>query len=69
MQFLRVLGIEWKPKKDVIVYEVTLHFSQKRRGVRTGPNLMLNDLPEGLSDILTKRIVLQQVMKFTFQFE
>jgi hypothetical protein len=24
---------------------------------------MLNDLPEGLPDILTKRIVLQQVMK------
>ena len=60
---LRVLGVGWKPKEDVIVYEVTLNFSQKRRGVRTGPNLMLNDLPEALPDILTKRIVLQQVMK------
>ena len=60
---LRVLGVGWKPKEDVIVYEVTLDFSQKRRGVRTGPNLMLNDLPEALPDILTKRIVLQQVMK------
>ena len=60
---LRVLGVGWKPKEDVIVYEVTLNFSQKRRGVRTGHNLMLNDLPEALPDILTKRIVLQQVMK------
>ena len=60
---LRVLGVGWKPKEDVIVYEVTLNFSQKRRGARTGPNLMLNDLPEALPDILTKRIVLQQVMK------
>ena len=60
---LRVLGVGWRPKQDVIVFEVVLNFSQKRRGVRTGPNLMLTDLPQALPDILTKRIVLQQVMK------
>ena len=51
---LRVLGVGWKPKIDVIVLEVILNFSQKKQGIRSGPNL---------SDILTKRIVLQQVMK------
>ena len=59
---LRVLGVGWRPK-DVIVFEVVLNFSQKRRGVRTGPNLMLTDLPQALPDILAKRIVLQQVIK------
>ena len=53
---LRVLGVGWRRK-------VVLNFSQKRRGVRTGPNLMRTDLPQALPDILTKRIVLQQVMK------
>ena len=60
---LRVLGVGWRPKEDVIVFEVVLNFSKKRRGVRTGPNLMLTDLPQALPDILTKQIVLQQVMK------
>ena len=60
---LRVLGVGWRPKEDVIVCEVVLNFSKKRRGVRTGPNLMLTDLPQALPNILTKRIVLQQVMK------
>ena len=60
---LRVLGVGWRPKEDVIAYEVTLNFSQKKRGVRTGPNLKLIDLPEALPDVLTKLIVLQQVMK------
>ena len=60
---LRVLGVGWRPKEDVFIFEVVLNFSQKRRGVRTGPNLMLTDLPQALPDILTKRIVLQQVMK------
>ena len=59
---LRVLGVGWRPK-DVFVFEVVLNFSQKRWGVRIGPNLMLTDLPQALPDILTKRIVLQQVMK------
>ena len=36
---LRVLGIGWDPRDDVILYEVTLNFSNKRRGVRTGANL------------------------------
>lgn len=59
----RVLGLAWNPKKDVILYEVTLNFSKKRRGVRTGPDLMATDLPEALPEFLTKRTVLEQVMK------
>ncbi|CAB3984060.1 Hypothetical predicted protein [Paramuricea clavata] len=57
---LRVLGLGWNPKKDTITYEVTLNFSSKRHGVRTGPNLLENDLPSALPNVLTRRIVLEQ---------
>ena len=60
---LRVLGLGWDPRSDVILYEVTLNFSSKRRGIRTGANLKKADLPRALPDILTKRTVLEQVMK------
>ncbi|CAB3998608.1 Hypothetical predicted protein [Paramuricea clavata] len=60
---LRVLGLGWNPKQDTITYEVTLNFSSKRRGVRTGPNLLESDLPSALPNVLTRRIVLEQVMK------
>jgi hypothetical protein len=60
---LRVLGLGWNPKKDIITYEVTLNFSSKRRGVRTGPNLQESDLPRALPNVLTRRNVLEQVMK------
>ena len=60
---LRVLGLGWDRRSDVILYEVTLNFSSKRRGIRTGANLKKVDLPKALPDILTKRTVLEQVMK------
>ena len=60
---LRVLGLGWDPRSDSILYEVVLNFSKKKHGVRTGPNLNADDLPKALPEILTKRIVLEQVMK------
>ena len=60
---VRVLGLAWDPEKDFILYEVTLNFSKKRRGVRTGPDLNVTDLPKALPEFLTKRTVLEQVMK------
>ena len=60
---LRVLALGWDPRSDVILYEVTLNFSSKIRGIRTGVNLKKVDLPKALPDILTKRTVLEQVMK------
>ena len=60
---LRVLGLGWNPANDTIVFEVSLNFSPKKRGVRKGPNLSETDLPSSLPNILTRRIVLEQVMK------
>ena len=60
---LRVLGLGWNPENDSIIFEVTLNFSRKKRGVRTGPNLVETDLPGALPNFLTRRVVLEQVMK------
>ena len=60
---VRVLGLAWDPEKDFTLYEVTLNFSKKRRGVRTGPDLNATDLPKALPEFLTTRTVLEQVMK------
>ena len=58
---LRVLGLSWNPVEDTVVFEVTLNFSKKKKGIYTGPNVKKADLPQGLPLVLT-RIVLSQVM-------
>ena len=59
---VKVLGIGWEPQSDVLVYDVTLNFSKKRKGVRSEPNLTEADLPKAIPLILTRRSVLAQVM-------
>ena len=58
----RVLGVSWIPDVDVIVFQVVLNFSQKKRGKRSKPNLTAQDIPESIPPVLTRRIVLEQVM-------
>ena len=60
---LKVLGIGWSPVEDLIKFEAELNFSPKRRGVRSGPDVTLETLAGSLPKILTKRIVLEQVMR------
>ena len=45
-----------------MVFEVTLNFSKKKKVTHTGPDLKKSDLPQVLSAVLTRRIVLGQVM-------
>ena len=45
-----------------MVFEVTLNFSKKKKGIYTDPNVKKSDLPQGLPLVLTRRIVLSQVM-------
>ena len=59
---LRVLGLGWNPVEDTVVFEVTLNFSKKKKGIYAGPNVKKCDLPQGLHLMLTRRIVLSQVM-------
>ena len=58
----QVLGVFYDMRKDVILFPAKLNFSPKRRNVPTGPNLTLEDVPQGIPLDLTRRIVLQQVM-------
>jgi hypothetical protein len=44
------------------VFQAVLNFSPKRKGERTGPNLKREDIPHGVPTVLTRRIVLEQVM-------
>ena len=60
---ISVLGVTWNPTEDTITYEVNLNFSKKIRGQRTGPNIKdREEVPSSVPEILTKRMVLQQVM-------
>ena len=58
---VRFLG-GWKPKEDMLVYTVSLNFSKKKMGVRTELDLHNSDIPAKIPVILTRRIVLEQVM-------
>ena len=57
-----VLGVSWSSEDDTITFHVSLNFSKKRHGQRTGLNLREEDVPELLPQVLTKRLGLQQVM-------
>lgn len=59
---LTVQGLGWNPVRDIVVLEVTLNFSKKKKGMHTGPNLQEADLNQALPLVLTRRIVLGQVM-------
>ena len=58
----KVLGVKWFSENDTIGFDVTLNFSKKVKGERTEPNLCKQEVPDRIPDILTKRLVLQQVM-------
>lgn len=58
----RVLGVLWKPGSDVLTFEVKINFSEKKRKIRTGPDVLRADLEHQLPIILTRRIVMAQVM-------
>ena len=59
----RVLGVGWDPVEDKVVYKVSLNFSKRRKGVHLEPDLAKEDVSRALPTLLTKRMVLGQVMK------
>ena len=59
----QVLGIYWEPFSDQIVTETKLNFSSKKKGVYTMPDLLVEQIPAGIPNILTRRSVLEQTMK------
>ena len=57
----KVLGVRWDTEEDCFWFKVGLNFSPKSRGVKTGPPLTLFQIPLGVPNMLTKRMVLGQV--------
>ena len=58
----QVLGVFWIASIDVIMFKAILNFSPKRRNIHNAPNLLSTQIPEKIPEILTRRLVLQQVM-------
>ena len=56
-----VLGVWWHPTRDIIHFRVKLNFSTKCRGVRTGPDVTVDQLGD-ITTLLTRRRLLEQVM-------
>jgi hypothetical protein len=57
----KVLGVQWNPKDDYLYFTAKLNFSPKKRKIRTGPNLQVDQIPVGVPVALTKRMVLSQL--------
>ena len=55
-----MLGIHWDPKEDVLRLLIKLNFSGILNGIRTEPDLTINDIPEKIPSLLTKRKVMSQ---------
>ena len=64
----QVLGVCWIADEDKILFKVSLNFSPKRRNVCSGPDLTKHDVPDAIPDCLTRRLVLQQVMRIFYPF-
>ena len=58
-----VLGVSWNAKLDVITFKAHLNFSKKKRGVYTEPDLKSEEFQTKFPKTLTKRMVLEQVMR------
>ena len=51
----------WVQSRDDFQFTVKLNFSPRRRKIHTGPNLELEEIPQAMPAILTKRMVLSQI--------
>ena len=41
----KMLGVAWNPKTDSFHFSVRINFSPKRKKIRTGPDLNINQIP------------------------
>ena len=55
------LGMTWHRKQDAFSYTAKVNFSPKRRNVRIGPDLRVEQLSTNMTVRLTKRMILSQV--------
>ena len=57
----KVLVVGWNPKTDLFHFRVRINFLPRRKKIRTGPDLNINQIPSEIPTALTKTMVLSQV--------
>ena len=57
----KVLGVSWNPVEDNFCFRVKLNFSERKKKLRTEPDIKLHQLQEKIPQFLTKRMILSQV--------
>ena len=57
----KVLGVAWNPVEDKFCFKVKLYFSERKKKLRTEPDIELHQLQEKIPQVLTKRMILSQV--------
>ena len=57
----KVLGVVWDTVTDQLYYKAKLNFSEKKRKLRSNPDLELSQIKEEFPKDLTRRMVLSQV--------
>ena len=58
-----VLGVGWISDRDKVTFQASLNFSPKKHGVHILLDLTADEVPAAIPDLLTKRMVLSQVMR------
>lgn len=56
----KALGMIWEPNKDQFSYKVRINFSARRKNIRTGPDLTVEERVQEVPKQLTKRMILSQ---------
>jgi hypothetical protein len=57
----KVLGITWNAQTDEFGFKTKLNFSEKKRKIRSSPNLKQEEIRSRTPKDLTKRMILSQV--------
>ena len=58
----KVLGLGWASQEDVVYVSTNVNVSEKKKGVKTDPDILLEDLVAKFPKIITKRIVWRIVL-------
>ena len=58
----QILGLHYDAQRDSLLFPAKLNFTAKNRKVPSGPNLTVDQVPQDIPQVLSRRIVLRQVM-------
>ena len=62
MELRKVLGTSWDSKEDCLLLDIKVNVSEKKKGVRTEPDIQLDVLDDVFPTVVTKRLVWRIVL-------